>query len=302
MLWVLVVIIAGSLVVAELICRRLGLHTPVLYETTAYGYRVVPDQNLRRFGNRVYYNALGLRSEPCSNLPPAGSKRILCVGDSVTYGGTQTDQVATYPYQLASILERRGKSVEVLNASAGGWAPGNALGWMEANGIHASSVVILQLGTHDLVQRPAGSEIVGRHPQFSDRRPLLALPVLVSRLISRWQPEAWSGDSNIEHTRADVERVGRAIGRMVELTRAAGAEPLILLVEQSEALEPSDELTQFSKSELVRLATARQVRVIRSAPVLDQRGGASNYRDPIHPNEAGNRILAELLADELEKI
>ena len=110
----------GLLVVAEIACRAYGLHTPVLYEATPYGYRVRPNQDLRRFGNRVFYNAQGLRSEPAEPMPSAGVERVLCIGDSVTFGGTQTDQQDTYPYQLQGALRRRGLSAEVLNASAGG--------------------------------------------------------------------------------------------------------------------------------------------------------------------------------------
>src|SRR5262252_4393364 len=56
--------VAVLLLVAELVARSAGLHTPVLYERTSYGYRVAPDQSLNRFGRAVEYNAHGLRSAP----------------------------------------------------------------------------------------------------------------------------------------------------------------------------------------------------------------------------------------------
>jgi lysophospholipase L1-like esterase len=306
-LWSLIGTLVVLLIVVELVGRRIGLHTPVLYEATAYGYRVAPNQDIRRFGNRVFYNAQGLRSEPSTAKASVGTTRILCIGDSVTYGGTQSDQSVTYPYLLAAALKRRGANTEVLNASAGGWAPENALGWMQAMGLFDSRIVIIQLGTHDLVQRPAAAEVVGRHPQFPDRSPALALQAMASRLWvklvrDRHDSDGTNTDSNSAYTRADADRVNRTVDRLIEMIRIARAEPLILFVEQPAALEPRDELTEYAKAELTRLADRHQVRIVHTAPALDRQGGTANYRDAVHPNEAGNRILAELLADALPKL
>jgi hypothetical protein len=48
---------------------RCGLHRPLLYETTSYGYRVQPDQQLQRFDNRISYNSFGFQ-EPVTALRP----------------------------------------------------------------------------------------------------------------------------------------------------------------------------------------------------------------------------------------
>ena len=53
------VVVAAGLVItvlslaAEVACRVVGLGDPVIYETHAdYGYRLRPNQNVRRFGGR----------------------------------------------------------------------------------------------------------------------------------------------------------------------------------------------------------------------------------------------------------
>src|SRR5215470_15025959 len=66
--------VAVLLLVAELLARSAGLHTPVLYQRTSYGYRVAPDQSLDRFGKAVAYNAQGLRSAPLA-VPAEGEVR-----------------------------------------------------------------------------------------------------------------------------------------------------------------------------------------------------------------------------------
>src|SRR5262249_53708208 len=106
--------IAVLLVVAELLARAAGLHTRVLYEKTSYGYRVAPNQALERFGRTVAYNSQGLRSAP---LPATGNElRVLCLGDSITNGGTLTDQADTYPSRLERELSAEAAGVRVLNA------------------------------------------------------------------------------------------------------------------------------------------------------------------------------------------
>src|SRR5262249_58482770 len=96
----------------EAVARAFGLHTPVLYERMTYGYRVRASQDIQRFGHRVFYNSYGLRSEPMTPSPAAGVTRILCLGDSITNGGTSTDQSETYPYLLERYLRDRGVDTE----------------------------------------------------------------------------------------------------------------------------------------------------------------------------------------------
>lgn len=177
------VLVIGLFLMLEIAARLCGLGRPLLYEKTSYGYRVVPGQSLNRFGNRIYYNEQGLRSEMIAPRPPPHTLRILCVGDSITFGSTATDQQLTYPYLLRQALSVRDRqqSFEVLNASAGGWALENEEGWLAENGVLGSHVVVLQVATHDLFQEKAGSDVVGRDPSFPRgsrrrrrRRPIFA--------------------------------------------------------------------------------------------------------------------------------
>lgn len=292
----------------ELACRYYGLHTPLLYETTEYGYRVVPNQSIKRFGNRVFYNAYGLRSEPIESTPAEGVLRILCIGDSVTFGGTQTDQKDTYSSLLEDELHQRGLAAEVLNASAGGWAPENEEGWLRANGTFGARVVVFQLGTHDLFQHKAPSEIVGAHPQFPNHAPLLGLQELAFRyVLPRILGKIGISDPGVQaeptKTKQDVSRTLASLVRMIDQVRAAGAKPVVMLVEQPEGLEPVDDLARFAKSELLSLTARLGVPLIRPVERLVGKGGERLLRDDVHPNEKGNRVIAQLIASLLaEKV
>ena len=84
--------------VVGLICLELGLRAygfgkPLLYEATSYGYRVKPSQHLMRFGNELSYNRQGMRSPEITAQPAPGVLRVLCIGDSITFGDRKSTRL-----------------------------------------------------------------------------------------------------------------------------------------------------------------------------------------------------------------
>jgi lysophospholipase L1-like esterase len=288
------------LIAVEGVARWFGLHTPVLYERTSYGYRVKPSQDIRRFGNRVFYNSYGLRSEPMSPSPAPGVMRILCLGDSITNGGTITDQSETYPYLLERDLREDGINAEVLNASAGGWALENEQGWLMQNGTFGARVLVLQVATHDLFQQMALSSTVDGHPSFPSRAPLLASKELIARyVLPRLFPSLRVEDPGAAGVHPDLPAVRSSLQRieaMVDLARHDGAATIVLQVEQPVLYEAQDALTRGAKQLLESELRTHDVAVLKTAEVMAARGDEALFRDSIHPNPQGNRILAEAVA------
>jgi lysophospholipase L1-like esterase len=295
--------VGAALIVASLLmegaARLAGFGSTLVYERTAYGYRVAPSQAITRLGRATYYNDLGLRNDSAAALPPQNAIRILCIGDSITYGGTQTDQDKTFPYQLQRLLasSQTRVTVEVLNASAGGWATENEEGWLNAHGVLGANWVILQVATHDLFQNRSGPEIVGSHPSFPDRQPWFALQDVVVRyvlpLIGRR-----SHDPGVElrnRSAADVHRTLSSIERIDATVRSSRAKLAVLFVEQPKSVEPTDNLTLWAKQQLFIRLSELGVPVIRPAQAIEQAGGVHLFRDGLHPNEEGNRVLASSL-------
>lgn len=300
--WILVALCLIA-VLGELAARSIGLGKPLLYERTPYGYRVKPSQNIRRFGNRLYYNRYGMRSEEIAPVPRPNVLRILCVGDSVTYGGVQTTQGETYPYLLEAELTGRGIDAEVLNASAGGWAPENEEGWLRANGTFGSKVVVIQWSTHDLFQRKAPSEKVGSHPQFPAEPPLFALqeaairyvfPRLFARFVAR-RPNHRARPSS----RDDVAHNLRVLASMVDLVRTSGGQPVVLYVDQPEPAEVAGEIAREATTHLLQTLETHAVPLIRFTNHEHSTATEALFRDPDHPTPKGNRVLANLIADNI---
>jgi hypothetical protein len=194
-------------------------------------------QQLQRFGNRISYNSFGLRSEPVSPLPAPGVLRVLCIGDSITYGGALTDQLQTYPYLLQRVLRGRvGDTVEVLNASAAGWALENEEGWLRENGMFGSRVVVLEVGTHDLFQPMASRSVVDGQLSFPSHAPYLALQQVLARYLApRISPGIAVKDPGTDNASRDPKFARDSINRIVtmaSLVRDGGGTPIVLQVEQ----------------------------------------------------------------------
>jgi lysophospholipase L1-like esterase len=292
----------GLLISAEIYARFvLGLGNPVLYETSSvYGYRAIPNQNVRRFGNRIFYNAQGLRSEPISPNPVPGTVRVLCIGDSITFGGAQTDQAKTYPYQLQELLNREGsKTFEVLNASAGGWAIENEEAYLRQKGIYRSKIVVLELGSHDLFQPKASGEIVGKSVNFPKKNPLFALEEGFYRyFIPRFLPDLQVGEANLQSapTEKDLNRNMATFVRIANLVKARKAQLIVILVEQPDELEPKSALANFSKKVIANQARDLNIPYKNLQEDFRLAGNNKLFRDGLHPNAAGNKVMAEAVA------
>ena len=99
--------------IGELYVYRPGVHWSHVYDVEGF-----PRTYLAPDGRITYrINNLGLRGENVTPAKPSGVRRILCVGDSVTFGeGVREED--TWPVQLA---RRLGPAVETINAGIQGY-------------------------------------------------------------------------------------------------------------------------------------------------------------------------------------
>jgi lysophospholipase L1-like esterase len=292
----------GFIGFAELVLRAgWGFGNPPLVQAdTDVGYLFKANQNLKRFGNRVIYNQYGLRSAPIQEWPARGRIRILCLGDSVTNGGSLTDQSLTYPYRLEAQLGARGVRAETLNASAGGWAPANELAFLRTRGTFHARTVVLEIGTNDLCQMKAGPEIVGSE-DFPSQAPISAIGELLTRYV--WprltaavrpaQPQEPIDCSSELRT-----QVLRTIGDMIGESRRHGAPPVILLMPDRAEVENREDASSL-RDGLFKLAQSEHVPLTDMLPRFRAFAarGESDFRDGVHPNPAGDQRMAEAVAD-----
>jgi len=147
--------LGGAVLLSEVLLRTVfGFAHPVLYTADpACGYLPKPSQNVQRFFSLNYVNSQGMRSPEIQTPKPAHTFRVFCIGDSVTYGTTFVPQDQIFTSRLAQALPGvLHEPVEVLNASAGGWAPGNEFAFLNSRGTFDADLVVFIWNTGDLDQ------------------------------------------------------------------------------------------------------------------------------------------------------
>jgi lysophospholipase L1-like esterase len=270
-------------------------------------YRAKPNQDITRFGHRIRFNSQGLRNDDISAVPAAGVVRVLCLGDSITSGGVAVSNDRTYPGQLQALLQAHNDKhkVEVLNASEGGWALANEMGWVLEMGLFGSQVVVLEIGVNDLFQAMAPSSTVGTNVSFPSDRPLLAWQELLHRyalprlgLTSTADPGVNVGSDQQQQVAPNL----LTIQQMVKAVRATGAKPVVLFIEPPRAARSADAGTADAEDRLFKLLASLQVPLVRPAAQLEAEGGQALFRDAIHPNDAGNRVIAMQLKTALSGV
>lgn len=129
------VIVPLGAIVAALATLELGLRVffpvPFAYEVNMYfdadpyvGYRYRPNSSWEFNGHiETAANRFGQRDRDTTLAKPAGTYRILLIGDSFTAGANVPDSLI-YAQVLEDALNARSEhQVEVVNAGTGGWEP-----------------------------------------------------------------------------------------------------------------------------------------------------------------------------------
>lgn len=119
------------------------------------GHRLVPGQNSYTHSFPVVTNSYGLRDREFSLIPDPGVVRVLCLGDSLTFG----DGVAvedTYPKQLESRLGQKSAiRYEVINAGVPSYDTWQEVAYFEEWGIRLKpNIVVVGFYANDVVPKP----------------------------------------------------------------------------------------------------------------------------------------------------
>jgi lysophospholipase L1-like esterase len=287
----------------------LGLGYPVLSMADSQtGYRFQPNQNRRRLGKKLQYNQYSQRSDLVTMPKPQDTFRVLMVGDSVLNGGTPIDQAQTISELLETKLASDHPTVEVLNASAGSWGIGNQLGYLRKFGFFESDILILQIGTHDLVQPTSTGDRVGRDPNYPNRLPLLATQELWQRyLIPRVQRRFGGYPEGEIPTTSDLEAQFQAnmanLRQIITLARRESLPVYVLYTpDWVDVLSPDP--NPLYKDEFLALLQRQQVPVIDlqnlwfSIPATTVE---TYFRDSVHLSVSGNQAIAKTLRSRLSQ-
>lgn len=280
----------------------------------------------------IAINALGLRGPEVPPAKPPGRLRILCLGDSTTFGVWRNDVFeirhdTSYPAELGALLSRRGHAdVEALNAGVMGYTTAHALRLLLSRLQRLSpDVVTIRLGNND-------HTLTGLQPWYlSVTTPyelLRRLPAsafdwrIVQTGFDAWQRATGPSRTFQRTYKVPIEEFERNLGRLIETARAIGAKPLFLdfpyrPIAQGEwrgepLPNPTTEARNLDELHAIH-ATYQAVveRVARAHDVPFVETAAALYGHPVrtftdfdnsHPNATGLRVTAEVLFEALDRL
>lgn len=290
--WIVPLVLVSGLAGAELAGRALGFGRPLLYRAAASGYEPMPGQSVHRLNNHVTINQLGMRGPDTGATPSLGTKRVLLLGDSVAFGTTMNDDAKTIPALTQTALSPH--PIEILNASAGGWALENERRWLGEHGTFGANLVVLEVNQGDLTQGLSPSSMLGKHPNLPNRNPPGALYEIVTRYLAprlHLTKAAIDPGASAENGTAPEAEIQASIQSIRDIALASGAKFIILYWDMRDPATAAPD----RREHLFAWARANNVAIVR--PQLAQRPDADKlFIDTAHPNATGNALIAKALA------
>jgi lysophospholipase L1-like esterase len=292
---------------------------PVLHHRMAANWSgFFPEEIVQEVGRAevpIRTNSLGLRSPEIALAKPSDTFRILVLGDSVTFGWSLRGE-DTYTSQLASLLAtlRPNQRVEVINAGVSGYGTWQELRWLQETGLALDpDVIIVQTHLND-----AADNLWGTLGWQQDSDSWLVHTSMLARLISRVSSarQVGSGDAPCATDwKVDSDQVcwQRTEELLSEIQReASGLGAALVLMPSPMRWQVDAEVrdprawVDATRYQDVLAGYGRQHGWIVVDPLPAIRAATSSndkslFLDVGHPDEAGQRILAQELYSALSQ-
>lgn len=126
----------------------------------------------------VTTNAMGLRGPPVELAKPAGTKRVVFLGGAMTVSrGLYLED--TFPMVAqATLRERTGQPVEVINASVSNWRVPQTVAYMTQEGYRLSpDVVVICVTIYDIISPRPQKPSTGPKPKYNGARMRSSNPI-----------------------------------------------------------------------------------------------------------------------------
>jgi lysophospholipase L1-like esterase len=327
----LTIALGVSLLVAELAIRIMrpgfpGLTMPQIEHRVAdgHGFEMVPDQQCYTYSQPVTINAHGMRGDEIAPDKAPDEIRILCLGDSFTLGYGVAD-AETYPLQLEELLTQRWpkKSTRVLNAGVQGYATYHELDWLRDKGLALKpDAVVLAVYFNDLKQRPPGdyrseyeAQLEAASQTLKHRRPWLygllynsALYTLVEGAVQAERSRDMAGEM-IATAQGDLgspawQSLSAELEAFARLASEHDFVPFVVVLPARFQIGGFAPEMNYP-AHVLTLAETHGITHLDMQSKLEESlgGGADPYQAwDNHLNAQGNLLVANAVADELERL
>jgi len=264
---------------------------PLYVSNEAYEYIAAPNQDGKRFGNHYHYNTYSQRS----NEPDSTKTIILGLGDSVIFGGVQSDQdsIAT------SLVTNKIEAVQILNISAGSWGPDNCAAYLKEKGTFNAKGMFLVVSSHDAYDNIDFQAVVGMHPSYPNEQYLLAWWELLDRYLWPRLKSYFVQQGDLDPDQKVLKTIHKnglvfnpGFNELKSIADSLNI-PLVVYLhaEKSELLNNN---YNEEGNEIIQWAQKNNVKIVKE---LDYHFVDSDYRDNIHINDKGQRKLAKIMEE-----
>jgi len=261
----------------------------LIKEDSNFEYIAKPNQQRYRFGKHINYNKESMRSEEIDSTAII----ILGFGDSVINGGTLTEQDSLATTILSDSLSTiKGQKVQFLNISAGSWGPDNCYAYLKKYGNFGAKSIYLFVSSHDAYDNMNFQKIVGINQSFPDKQYLLALYELVDRyLIPRLKSIFKKTVSNSDNLGINKKKDNSVFntGFLSFLSYSKEKNIPLVIFLHAERAELKNGIYNEQGQEIIQFAKSNNIQLISD---LDNGLSINEFRDNIHINEKGQRLLA----------
>jgi fucose 4-O-acetylase-like acetyltransferase len=280
--------IIGSLFVSYF-CDKIKISTYVLAQESAqFEYIAQPNQNRFRFRKHIRYNEYSMRND---SLKLSDKIRILGFGDSVINGGTPTDQDSLATTIIENMLIDVNGWGRCLNISYGSWGPDNCYAYLKEYGDFGANLIFLVVSSHDAYDTMDFGKVVDVHPSYPSKQYKSAIYELFDRyLIPRVIKNKKAEGDHI--TKGNVFNPG-----FLEFYNYTQEKNIPFFI----YLHPDKKEVQEGKYDnqgntIIAFCIEYSVPLIKGIEYENE----SLFRDGIHLNEHGQRVLADALLPEIE--
>jgi hypothetical protein len=265
-----------------------GFCNAILYnESDKFEYIAKPNQNRFRFRHHILYNKYSMRSD---SLKSSDKIRILGFGDSVLNGGVQIDQ----DFLATNIIEQNLENMDArcFNISCGSWGPDNCFAYLKEYGDFNANLIFLVVSSHDSYDNMNFEKIVNIHPNYPSKQYKSAIYELFDRYaIPRIFDKKMEGDHIVKGT---VFNSGfysfYLFSKEKEIPFLIYLHPDKREMKEKKYNEQGDRIIRFCEE--------------YSIPILQgiEYENETLFRDEIHLNEQGQRILGNALLAEIKRL
>ncbi len=292
------IVVVFMLCLAEGVLRLQGYGRPINYiADPMIGYYPEPGVSLRRPGGTISINRWGMRSNEFQTEKPAGTFRVLMLGDSTLYGGSYLDQRDLYSSRLERLLNSRPGSphVEILAMSANGWGPFHEHGFIKRFGTFNADLVIVNLPIDDINRALYG--LMSTPFSAVQTPPRMALEEVLIHYVWEYRKDRSGLDAKYE---ARQSQIGIEEYRsLAEDLQSRGAEVMFACLPSRIAGMGSQPESQEAiwRRQLDSALATRSVTMSYPIGLFVGKGTPEQlYHDDVHLNKLGHKFYADFLA------